>query len=242
MVLPQQPTLVELRRSVAIRSGLATQNDSSLRYQAQADEFINKAQRIIDLKASWARRNIRATFAATTGTTDYDIPNNATLGAISRLAIQNADGVEVELFYDNRPAYETLRLVDNGQPVVYRVIDEVIRVLPAVDATLWPTFIMEYQTAASTLVLDSDRCSVDAEAVIQFASTDLRKMLGLITLTEATAEKAETFTYLNDLQQELNPSRAWSMVSSAVDGPAYIRYGIPSGMGTSPYYAGWSPW
>lgn len=242
MALPLPPTLVELRRSVAIRSGLATQNDSTLRYQAQVDEFINKAQRIIDLKASWARRNIRATFAATTGTTDYDIPNNSTLGAISRLAIQNADGVEVELFYDNRPAYETLRLVDNGQPVVYRIIDEVIRVLPAVDATLWPTFIMEYQTAAATLVNDADRCSVDPEAIIQMATADIRKMLGLITPVEAAADMAAAFAYLNDLQQELNPSRAWSMVSSAVDGPAYIRYGIPSGMGTSPYYAGWSPW
>lgn len=242
MSLPLLPTLVQLRRSVAIRAGLATQNDATLRYQAQIDEYLNKAQKMIDLRASWARRVVRGTFASVDDETDYDIPTGTNIGSITRLAIQDINGVETELFEDSSPQYETLRLVNKTRPIVYRIIDQVIRVLPKVEATTYPTFIIEYQTRTTPLVNDADRTSVDDEAMIQMATTDIRKRLGFITSVEARAENKDTWDYLKDLRQELNPARAYSMVSSALDGPDYIRYGIPSGMGTSPYYVGWSPW
>lgn len=244
MSLPLPPTLVQMRRSVAIRAGLATQNDTSLRYQAQIDEYLNKAQKFIDLNAIWARRMVRSTFASVDDETDYDIPTDANIGSIARLAIQDIDGVESELFEDDRPMFEALRLVTKGMPRVYRIIDQVIRVQPKVDAATWPTFIVEYEVRATDLVNDSDRTSVDAEAMIQFATTDIKRMLGLIEANEVGPENQLTMSYLRLLRQQNSPSRSYSMVSSALDGPAYRKYfgGVPTGMGTSLYYAGWSPW
>ena len=241
MPQPLPATLSEMRASVMTRSGLSTVNDVNARHRSLIDEFLRKAQRYIYLKATWARMRRAASFASQDEVTDYDIPDDTTVGGIYRLVIVDVDGVEDQLVYDDVADLQALTLSAKGKPQYYRIIDDVIRVLPKVDAAAYPTFRIEYELAPQPLVNDQDRPAVDSEAMVQHATMAMRSHMGIEE--DPKMKMLELQEYLELLKQQVNPGRMYSMASRTFQGPAYYEWnGYPTGIGTGPYWSGWSPW
>ena len=243
MTLPVQPTLAEMKRSVLVRSGLADMADINARYNDLLTELINRAQLKIYLEANWTALRVRTTFASVDDTTDYDIPSATSIGGIIRLAIKDLDDSETDLSYDDTSDIEGYLKTDKTKPTFWRIIDGVIRVLPKVDATAYPTFIMEYMTVPTTLVNDTDRCAIDGEALKQYATILFKRHLGTFK-DSLRSDELDLGAYIMLLRGRNAPARMFNLASRQYMGPAYGP-GISSvtGYGITPYYwAGWSPW
>lgn len=241
MPQPLPPTLGEIRVEVATRSGLMGVNDTNARHKSLVDSFIRRAHREIFLANPWARLRKTVTFASVDQQTDYDIPDATYVGGIICLEALDTKGVHRPLVYDDSRDLSIYELSNATQPQWWRVIDDVIRVLPKVDAANFPSFYMEYEAAPVNLVNDADRAVTDGEAVIQKATIYLKRHLG--TFADLKTEEMEHADYLKHARNFTLPGRMYGTASRDWQGPIYVRLNsYPTGAGTGPYTPTWNPW
>ncbi len=241
MSQPLPPTLSAIRRSVAVRCGLAQATDVNARHRELIDEFIRKAQREIFLRASWARLRRTASIPLVTGQVDYDIPDATYVGGIITLEVVNLSNNNTQLTYDDSRDLQAYENAEPTQPQWWRVVNDNLRILPQPNAADFPALYMEYELGLVDPVNDQDRVVCDGEAVVQLAVLSLKAHLG--TFGDTSVDKATFLQYLKDMRSYNNPSRMYGQASRDWQGPIYVRLNsYPTGAGTGPYSPTWAPW
>lgn len=241
MSQPLPPTLSALRRSVAVRCGLAQGTDINARHRELIDEFIRKAQREVFLRASWSRLRRTTVIPLVTGQVDYDIPDATYVGGIIALEVVNLNNTNSPLTYDDSRDLQVYENADPTQPQWWRVVNDNIRILPKPNAADFPSLYMEYELGLVDPVNDQDRIVCDGEAVVQLATLSMKTHMG--TFTDLSTDKATFLQYLKDLRSYNNPTRMYGQASRDWHGPIYVRLNsYPTGAGTGPYSPTWAPW
>jgi hypothetical protein len=173
-----------------------------------------------------------------TGQSDYDIPSFTTIGMIHRVSVTNSDDKVFWVRYDDSLDLENFPPTATGQPQYYRIVNDLLRLYPSVDATNWPTLTITASAAPAPMISDTDRPVVDAEALIRLATIDMKEYLGIGGPQQN--KRMEFERYLLDLRADTSPSRSFNMASDNVIGPAY--WTVPTvDAATTPFAPGWNP-
>jgi hypothetical protein len=240
MALPLPPTLVQLQESVAIRVGLATSGNIAKSLEKVVREHLNKCQRELYLRCSWARQVIDVQIPTQQAVRDYDVPDEAaSIGAIQRIDVEDIDGVRRALQYDDAlPLESNLNYVNSPNvPTTWQFIDDVIRVTPTVNAQVWVKFNVRLIKADKPLIEGGDRASVDGEALVQYATIVTKEYLG--TNGPQQNARAEFERYLLDLRSSsVGPGRSFNIASDRPTGVPYWRYPTAE---VAPYSPTWNP-
>jgi hypothetical protein len=242
MTLPLPPTLVSLRNSVAIRAGLASSGNLAARSQDLLDELLIEAQKEIYLRAQWARLWRTADISLVTGQRDYDIPSDLYIGTIGELWVYNNETPSrpFPVKYEDSIDAEWLSNpgTSQGRPLVWKILNDLLRIAPEPDATIYPTLQLHYQQAPSDLVSDQSRASIDGEALIRLATIRLKIYLGIGGPQDEAMAAFQRYLY--DLRAASSPARSYDMASQRLMGPAYWTQPSVDAFVT-PYVAGWNP-
>ncbi len=242
MALPLPPTLQDLRKSVNVRVGLKTSGSLSLSMQDVIDEHLNKCQRQIFLRAAWARQVVDVVIPTVQGERDYDVPDDiGYIGAVQRLDIQGVDGIRWPIIYDDALALEdnTSNVIVPARPTTWQYINDIIRVTPAVDATIWPQINARVMLADKPLKIQTDRATVDGEALVQYATIITKEYMGVGG--PQLAARAEFDQYMLDLRSaSVGPGRMFNIASDTISGVPYWRWAPLNGL-SSPYSQSWNP-
>lgn len=243
MAAPLPPTLGDLRQSVAIRAGLATNGTLNTSLLPLIDDQITSAQKQILLRASWARLQVTETIILAAGQRDYDLPPSAgAIGDVQQLLLENEDGTRSQLRYDDSwtlTASQTMAETA-GRPTTWAYIDDVIRLNRVPDVDTYPAIIATSMKGETQLKIEQDRAAVDGEAIIMLATIGVKKLLGVDFDLES--DFGDFVQYLKDLRSSrAGPGREIDMASQRATGVAY--WDAPTagfvGLGTWP---DWNPW
>lgn len=241
MALALPPTLVQLHESVAIRVGLATSGSIINSMSKVIREHLNKGQREIYLRCSWARQIVDVVVPTQQGVRDYDIPDDAdSVGAIQRVDVQNSTGTRMPVRYDDALVLETnLQYVNTpNRPTTWQIIDDVMRFTPAVNAAEWVQFNIRLVKACKTLVEPGDRACVDGEALVQYATILTKEYLGVAG--DQHMARAEFERFMLDLRSaSVSAGRSFNIASEQPTGVPYWKYPAAD---TAPYSTSWNPW
>ena len=240
MVLPLETSLVDLRREVATRCGLNSTGKMGERFNALILSHLNQAQKEIYLRAYWARLQRKISVPLQAGVTDYDIPDATTLGGIHRVTVQNnaAPPHEYALIYEDALETQDYLTINNTKPMYFQLINDIIRVVPQPDTSVYPNLFMYCELAAVPLVAETDLASVDSEALIQNATIKTKIFLGVggdIGEAKATYER-----YMLDLRSNIGMSRSYPIASRKIDGPIYWKAPSVNAYST-PFAPDWNP-
>jgi hypothetical protein len=177
MALALQPTLAEVRLSVLKRCGLATEGNIPRAIQDIIDERINSAQTILYEYAPWLAAYVQRDIPLEANNTDYDIPDDTEPGQIQFISVRRIqDGRIYTLEPGIRPEEPNVLLNSTANmPLRYQFIDQIIRILPKADITIYDILRLEYQQVPHQLLQDSDRVTIHGEAL---------KMMGEIMVKE----------------------------------------------------------
>lgn len=227
---PLTPTLTELRNSVLIRTGMNITDGSAGQYFPLVDELLRKSQNELHLEAPWLRNYVRTTQALTTDSRDYDLPDDANFSDMGRVSVINSDGKQYPVKYGDGQVrnYTT----DSNRPLWYEIQDQVVRLYPAPSSD-WVTLVYEYHRGSSQLVGDTDRPTIEGEALVQRATYYLKRQTGFGG--DWKPEREEHLRYLDRLKEEQGVVRALDMRPSK--GAVWTSIGDGA-----PYDTNWSPW
>ena len=228
---PLPPTLTELRNSVLIRTGFNATDGSAGGCFPLVEELLRRSQKELHLEAPWLRNWKRTSQTVTTDEHDYDLPDDALIGDMSRVAIADAEGKEYDLEYGSGSIRNIT--TTSGMPKWYEIQDNVIRLHPAPSAD-WPTLIYEYYEGPADLVADTDRPTIDGEAIIQRATYYLKRQTGFGG--EWQPEREEHLRYLKRMQEEQGEIRAIDMRGS------HARRYVRTIGDNAAWTTTWSPW
>lgn len=227
---PIPPTLTELRNSVLIRAGFSTANGQAAGYFPIVQEFLKQAQEELFLEAPWLRTWVRTTQTLTTDEPEYDLPDDAPIGRMNRIAVSDGDK-EYTLGYG---AGEIRNFTQtSNRPIWYEIQDNVIKLHPA-PSSEWTTLIYEYYQGPAALVNDADRPSIPGEPLIQRATYLLKRHTGLGG--DWKDDREEHMRYLLRLASDQGEIRHISMT------PANDRIPDPTVGNGAPYSTIWYPW
>lgn len=243
MALPLPPTLLQLRQSVGIRVGLATSGSLSLSMQAVIDEHLNQCQRELFLRATWARQVVDVQIPTVQGVREYDVPDEAgAIGAIQRLDIQDVDGSRRIINYDDAFQLEpdTEQINTPIRPTTWQYINDVIRFPQGVDAVNWPLLNCRYIVADKPLLVQTDRASVDGEALVQYATIITKEYMQVGG--DQRQARAAHVQYMFDLRSaSVGPGRTFDIASMRATGVPYWRWSPANGL-NQPWDLSWNPW
>lgn len=243
MALPLPPTLLKLRQSVGIRVGLATSGSLSLSMQDLVDEYLNKCQREIFLRATWARQVIDVVIPLIQAQRDYDVPAEAgSIGGVQRLDVQDNKGTRWELRYEDALWVENNITFTNtpSRPTTWQYINDVIRITPAPDAATWPQINCRLIRDDAPLIVQTDRTSVDGEALVQYATIGVKEYMQVGG--DQTKARAEFSQYLIDLRSaSVGPGRMFNIATERLTGVPYWHLAPLNGM-NMPFDTSWNPW
>lgn len=242
MTLPLPPTLESLRNSVSIRVGLAASGNLSARMQPILTELIRQAQAEIYHRCSWARLWRTTDISLVSGQRDYDIPADSFIGTIGPVWCINDENRPFPVEYDDTLEVEwstpATAGLESGRPLWWKVLNDLLRIAPAPDATVYPTLQLHYQQASGVLTSNESRASVDGEAIIQLATIRMKEYMGVGG--PQMGEVARFERYLYDLRATVAPQRSYGIATRTIDGPAY--WTSPSAdTYTTPWISGWNP-
>jgi hypothetical protein len=168
------PTLAEVRQAVAVRLGFGPQAARSPAMKDVLDELIRRAARELILEAHWVELRIREDIATVDGGSEYDFPDNMEPGRLERIVVVGEDGSENELEAGIRP-YEREQFTRGSDPkdlpLRYELVNGSVTILPAPDATRYPTLRIEGYSRPPDPQQNADRIPVDKEALIQWATS-----------------------------------------------------------------------
>lgn len=243
MALPLPPTLEQLQEAVSIRVGLFTSGKLSKSMEKIITEHINQAQREIFMRCAWARLLVEQEISTAQGVRDYDIPDLATsVAGIQQVLVVNTDGRRFQLDYDDALALEasTTQVETASRPRTWQIVNDVMRLSPAVDAANYPTLVVYLVKGDKPLVNGQDRACVDREALVQYVTILVKEYLGV---GGSQAAARETYRqYLIDLRSaNTGPGRSFNIASELPTGVPYWRYPTVA-IGVSPYSPSWNPW
>lgn len=262
MTLPLPPTLVELRNSVAVRAGVATNGTLASSLYDIVDEFLASCQWEIYTRYSHAR--LRQTYETLTDMLqrDFDIPSDCRIGTLEKVSMLRVRGEvatdpdnyvppltldevdvdrlrEVDLKYDERTPYNNFDPEVPATPQTWQILNDLIRVAPSVDARLFPALRIYYAKAPTPLVAEADRCVVDGEGLKRMTALRVQDYLGIGGDLDTEMMKVER--YLKDLRGLANPATSFNLASDNPDGPRYwTNPGIDAQ--NQPYTPNWGPW
>lgn len=243
MALPLPPTLLELRQSVGIRVGLATSGSLSLSMQAVIDEHLNKCQREIFLRASWARQVVDTQITLITGQRDYDVPDEAgIIGRVQRLDVQDIRNVRWPVEYDDSLWLENnLENVNQpSRPTTWQYINDIIRLTPVPNADIWPLMNVRLILTDAPLKVQTDRTCVDGEALVQYTTIVTKEYMGVAG--DQTKARQEFYQYMNDLRSaSVGPGRSFNIASERITGVPYWRWPTVDAA-VLPFSSSWNPW
>lgn len=238
MTLPLVPTLGEIRRSVATRCGLATSGNLLARSKDLLDQHIVAEQWALFRRASWCRTLQEYVIPLVTAQTDYDLLALTTPGCIHRIASKNADNKYFYLKYDDTLDLYNYPSTAASRPAYWQIINDQLRVLPATDATEWPSLLLTVTARPANLVNDDDRPVVDAEALIRAATILHKEYLGIGG--DQSQARMDLKQYMLDLRSDSSPGRTFNIASADPNGPAY--WDVPTvDAATTPYSPSWNP-
>jgi hypothetical protein len=244
MALPLSKTLDEIRRSVLIRTGMATAGSVPSRILAMIDEMIRSSHVELFTMFDQSRLMVRLSQALVEGQYQYDLPASlVSLGTISRVVITKEDGRIYDLVHDQRTDVQNNfgrnpdGTIPNGQPKFYRIIDGVLEMTPPPD-TNYVSITIEAIPGPSEMVANDDHATVDSEALIQRATI---KILDHTQTRDTRLLQSIHMTYLNQLRGKQRPAMSFSIASDDVSGPGYwyLASRYPN---TRPYTNDWNPW
>ncbi len=244
MALPLSKTLDEIRRSVLIRTGMATAGSVPSRILAMIDEMIRSSHIELFTMFDWCRITTRLSQNLVEGQYQYDLPASlVSLGTISRVVITKSDGRVYDLVQDQRTdvkdnfGHNPDWSIPNGQPKFYRIIEGVLEMTPPPD-TNYSTITIEALPGPSEMVANEDRATVDSEALIQRATI---KILDHTQTRDTRLLQQIHSTYLTQLRGKQRPAMAFPIASDDVGGPGYwyLASRYPN---TRPYTNDWNPW
>lgn len=203
---PLPPTLTELRNSVLVRTGFNITDGSAGQFFPLVEELLRRSQKELHLEAPWLRNWKRTEVTTTADEGDYDLPDDAYITDMNRVAVLDAEGKEYELVFGDGPIRNITS--ESGRPKWYEIQDNVLRLHPAPTAE-WPTLIYEYYQGPSDLVSDTDRPTIDGEAMVQRAAYYLKRHTGFGG--EWQPEREEHLRYLKRLQEQQGEIRTMDM-------------------------------
>jgi hypothetical protein len=216
-----------------IRAGVGSPGPSNAAQQVQVDELINQSQYELYYESEWVRRSVTSSFNFTDGVSDYNIPDDCDPGGINRLYLENDKGSfyepKFDFLVDFKNTYKT-----PSMPRFWTIQDGVIRFMPAPDATSWIKFHLDYYLAPTRLVNDTDRASVDGEALIQRSVIKVQAQLGIGGPIELAM--AAHMRYLDRIRVNQGPPQCFPVASRKIDGPAYWDRAR-----SIPYTPDWNP-
>lgn len=228
---PLAPTLTELRNSVLIRTGMNVTDGSAQQYFPVVDELLRRSQKELHLEAPWLRNYVRTLQNMTVGASDYDLPDDALISDMGRVSVVNTDGKQYPLEYGDGAVRNIT--TDNGHPIWYEIQDQIVRVYPAPDAE-WVSLVYEYHKGPSDLVGETDRPTIEGEALIQRATFYLKRHTGFGG--DWKTDREEHVRYLTRLRQEQGVVRTLNM-RPFKPGRGYRTVG-----NGAVYTSTWSPW
>lgn len=215
MAIPTRPTLVQLRESLLARVGLASDAAIPSTVIPVVDERLRQAQAHLlarfDMTYLWTLKD----FELTTGTSEYDWPDNVDMGDLKRVCVvRGTDGFEFELMPGMRPNERNTMFpsVTNdssswGCPRLYTVQNQVLKIGPAPDDS-WTLLRLEYFDSGSPLIADTDICSADPEALLLKAEILVRLALGMQGIQDLERNLKD---YLMDLQAKQGDGDGFQM-------------------------------
>lgn len=227
---PIPPTLSELRNSVLIRSGFSTANGQAAGYFPIVQEFLRQAQNELFLEAPWLRAWVRDEQSLITDQSEYDLPDDAPITRMGRVAVSNGD-MEYDLSFGDGMIRNITK--DSSKPMWYEIQDGVIKLHPA-PSSEWTTLIYEYYRGPANLVNDADRPTIPGEPLIQRAAYLLKRHTGLGG--DWQADREEHIRYLSRLASEQGEVRAINMR------PRAIRRAFRTNGNGAVWTDNWNPW
>ena len=240
MTLALESSLVDLRNEVVTRCGLNASGKMGGRFTPILDSLINQAQREIYFRAYWARLQRKLSIPLASGVTDYDIPSVTSLGGIHRVTVQNnaAPPHEYELRYEDALETQDYLNINNTRPMYFQLINDIIRVVPMPDISVYPTMFMYCELAAVKMASETDRCAVDSESIVQNATMKMKKYLGIGG--DQSEARQEYERYMLDLRSSDGMNRSYPIASRKIDGPIYWKSPSVNAYST-PFAPDWNP-
>lgn len=241
MTQPLEPTLAELRNSIAIRVGLATGGTLPQRIQPQIDEEIRRANNDLWHRSVWLRRLVILDQPLVTNVSDYDVPAEVFLGQSMDVRVVDSRGRQFSLIYDDLVDIDNFTVPNPSNlstPKYFRIINDVLRIKPYPDATAFPTLRIEGIARPAKLVADADRPNIDGEAIVQLVTIRLNQRLGL---NGDQGDNIGSFkAYLIGVRNAVSETRSYVVASRRLDGPAYWDYPTVDAA-TTPFFSAWNP-
>jgi hypothetical protein len=232
MSLPLQPTLVDLRNTVIIRSGAGSTGALAGTMAPLIDELLRQSQRELYYETEWVRLRVRRTYALIANQTDYDIPDDMDIAGLCVLTLIDNKGKYHQPTYDDMVDYRNTYQTPN-RPRFWWIMDSNIKFLPAPDST-WVSMILDYTMSPNSLISETDRCAVDGECLIQRAAIKLREQMGIGG--DSNLARMDHERYLQRMRVNQGPSQKFPIASRTLAGPAYWTH--PR---ASPYTPEWNP-
>jgi len=177
MTLPLQDTLETARYKVLLRCGMAQQGSHNANIQPVVDEFVRSAHHLFFHEVDWLSLKNRGTVALINDQTEYDFPDAANIGQISRIYCVDTDGTPYELYPAPTPVERNNAGTDKSRPTWYEILDGGINLYPPTDADVYPTLYFDYVERESTLATDTARLQIDSELVVLQATADTKVFL-----------------------------------------------------------------
>lgn len=146
------------------------------------DRFLRQAQADLWDRFSWLQNRSEVTIALVQGQKTYDLPDSFQPGGISVASVRTADGLrEWSLTEGISPQDRELAVLGGTLayvPTKYEIQDGVINLLEA-PGTVAVTLVLAMDTGLGQLTAESDRPSVDCEALTQYGTILVREHMGM---------------------------------------------------------------
>ncbi len=236
------PTLGDIRTAVAARCGLSPGGTLPRNIQSRVDERIRSAHAQLYESFPWTRQLIQLAVPLDDGETDYDVPDETSTGNITYLLIRRvSDNATFQLLPGLRP-----QEIDARTPVIktlprwYTFIDDVIRLEPAPDVTLYSELVVWCFREPNGLTEDGDPILVDSEAIKSFAEIlvkeDFGKPVGQLRLDLFGGQGRDG--YLTTLKMKQGDGGGFQMGGHQ----SAITKTRPRSRAASADYRDWHPW
>lgn len=244
MALRLGPTLAEARRECAIELNWGAQVSNTTASHPLIDRMLRKAYQRVQHEFPWAILYQSHIEPLITGQTQYEIPDGLRLGKIERLVLLDTDGrewaIQRGLDVAERSAWSRPD-ISPGIPLRYDLQDGGIVILPAPDATRYPSMRFDGYFTPQPPQMNGDRIPVDGEAVIGLAVAMLKAHVASPDAARA-AQDAEVYL------QRLRPAETVG-ASFRLGGPFSRKFCYSGGRytpdqrltGDGGWWVGWTP-
>ena len=239
-------TLLEARRSVAIRLNFGPQADAAEPMRELLNEFVRRAARELLLEADWVELRVHLAFDTVEAQHAYDFPDNLDLGRVEDIYVTDLNGREYALSAGVRD-YERNQWEGQGDPekaslpLRYEVINQDFMVYPA-PSTDYPQLHFRGYLTPRPPKDDGDRIPVDHEALIQKATAIGKKHFGSADARQADMDLALYLNRLRPTESDGSGFRVGGRLSTKFK-PSTRRTGSGGSQrwGQDGWWDGWTP-